>query len=252
MDISPLLTEVKAQLHEEADYKQEAKYLRAFVEGLGSDERFLLPRVITSLSGSRVLGLTYVEGVAIEEVADEDQEERDRVMSLLFELLLIELFELGLVQTDPNFANYRYNPETGQVVLLDFGASKYFPDTFTTAYLDLLASAIEGDRMGMAAAAETAGYSLGPEGSPYREIVLDLLQLALEPISCGEAYDFGESTLPMRLANMGQQIQGNKEYWEVPPMYAAYIHRKIAGLFLLASRLKARVNIHELVLPWLD
>jgi hypothetical protein len=35
-------------------------------------------------------------------------------------------------------------------------------------------------------------------------------------------------------------------------MYAAYIHRKIAGLFLLASRLKARVNIHELVLPWLD
>ena len=252
MDISPLLTEVKAQLHEEADYKQEAKYLHAFVEGLGNDERFLLPRVITSLSGSRVLGLTYVEGVAIEEVADEDQEERDRVMSLLFELLLIELFELGLVQTDPNFANYRYNPETGQVVLLDFGASKYFPDTFTTAYLDLLASAIEGDRMGMAAAAETAGYSLGPEGSPYREIVLDLLQLALEPISCGEAYDFGESTLPMRLANMGQQIQGNKEYWEVPPMYAAYIHRKIAGLFLLASRLKARVNIHELVLPWLD
>ena len=252
MDITPLLTEVKVQLHEEADYKQEAKYLRAFVKGLGDDERFLLPRVIPSLSSSRVLGLTYVEGVAIEDVVNEDQEERDRVMSLLFELLLIELFELGLVQTDPNFANYRYNPETGQVVLLDFGASKYFPDTFTAAYLNLLASAIEGDHMGMAAAAETAGYSLGPEGSPYREVVLDLLQLALEPISCGEVYDFGESTLPMRLAEMGQQIQGNKDYWEVPPMYAAYIHRKIAGLFLLASRLKARVNIYELVQPWLD
>ena len=153
---------------------------------------------------------------------------------------------------EDHYADPNYNPETGQVVLLDFGASKYFPDTFTTAYLNLLASAIEGDRMGMAAAAETAGYSLGPEGSPYREIVLDLLQLALEPISCGEAYDFGESTLPMRLAEMGQKIQGNKEYWEVPPMYAAYIHRKIAGLFLLASRLKARVNIYELVLPWLD
>ncbi len=117
--------------------------------------------MIPSLSSSRVLGLTYVEGVAIEDVVNEDQEERDRVMSLLFELLLIELFELGLVQTDPNFANYRYNPETGQVVLLDFGASNIFPDTFTAAYLNLLASAIEGDHMGMAAAAETAGYSLG-------------------------------------------------------------------------------------------
>ena len=43
-----------------------------------------------------------------------------------------------------------------------------------------------------------------------------------------------------------------KQFWEAPPVDAAYVHRKIVGLFMLAARLKARVNIHELLKPWLD
>ena len=60
----------------------------------------------------------------IETLADAPQAERDRVMTLLFALLLRELFEFRLVQTDPNFANYRFEPETGQLILLDFGATR--------------------------------------------------------------------------------------------------------------------------------
>ena len=68
MDMSPLLTQAKSQLHEEADYEQEALYLNAFVRALGDDERFLLPRVIPSLSSSRILGMTFVHGQPIEDV----------------------------------------------------------------------------------------------------------------------------------------------------------------------------------------
>ena len=57
--------------------------------------------------------MTFVPGVPIEDVAYEHSEERSRVAALLFELLMIELFELRLVQTDPNFANYQYNVDTG-------------------------------------------------------------------------------------------------------------------------------------------
>lgn len=252
IDISPLLAEVKVQLREEADYEQEARYLNAFVRALGEDERFLLPRVIPSLSTPRILGMTYVPGVPIEDVIHEAPEERDRVLSLLFELLLVEMFDLRLVQTDPNFANYRYDPDTGQVVLLDFGASRRFKAAFTGAYRDLLRATVVGDSVGMAEAAERIGYTLGPEGSTYRETLLELATLVLAPLTVDATYDFGQSALPREVAARAGEIQNFREFWEAPPVDVAYIHRKIGGLFMLATRLQARVNVHKLLLPWLE
>ena len=252
IDLKPLLTEIKEQLRDEADYEQEAKYLNAFVRALGDDERFMLPRVIPSLTTDRILAMTFVPGGPIEAVLDEEQEERDRVMSLLFELLFVEMFELRLVQTDPNFANYRYNPDTGQVVLLDFGASRRFKASFTRAYLDLLKAIAASDREGVKEAAERAGYHLGPEGSRYHEVLLDLAETILGPVLNNNSYDFGASTIPAEAAAIGEEVREFKQFWEAPPVDAAYVHRKIVGLFMLAARLKARVNIHELLKPWLD
>ena len=252
IDISPLLAEVKVQLREEADYEQEARYLNAFVRALGEDERFLLPRVIPSLSTPRILSMTYVPGVPIEDVIHEVPEERDRVLSLLFELLLVEMFDLRLVQTDPNFANYRYDPDTGQLVLLDFGASRRFKAAFTGAYRDLLRATVVGDPVGMAEAAERIGYTLGPEGSTYRETLLELATLVLAPLTVDATYDFGQSALPREVAARAGEIQNFREFWEAPPVDVAYIHRKIGGLFMLATRLQARVNVHKLLLPWLE
>ena len=252
IDLKPLLAEVKVQLREEADYEQEAKYLNAFVRALGEDERFCLPRVIPSLTSERILGMTYVPGEPIEQVFEESREERDRVMSLMLELLLVEMFELRLVQTDPNFANYRYDPETGQVVLLDFGASRRFKAAFTHAYRDLLKATIDGDREAMAAAASRAGYQMGPEGSRYRETLLDLALIVLDPIRRDEAYDFGSSELPRQASGMAEEMQSFREFWEAPPVDAAYVHRKVVGLFMMASRLSARVNVNALLRPWLE
>jgi len=252
MDMSPLLAEAKSQLHEEADYEQEARYLNAFVRALGDDERFLLPRVIPSLSSSRILGMTFVPGQPIEDVADANASERNRVAALLFELFMIELFELRLVQTDPNFANYQYNAETGQVVLLDFGASRRFKAALVRGYRDLLAAAITGDRPSMVKAAESIGYHLGPDNSAYRQTLLELADIALVPLIVDRPYDFGRSPIPQQLMQRIEPLRDNSTFWQVPPIDIAYIHRKIGGLFMLATRLNATINVHTLLLPWLD
>jgi predicted unusual protein kinase regulating ubiquinone biosynthesis (AarF/ABC1/UbiB family) len=252
MDMSPLLAEAKSQLHEEADYEQEARYLNAFVRALGDDERFLLPRVIPSLSSSRILGMTFVPGQPIEDVAHADASERNRVAALLFELFMIELFELRLVQTDPNFANYQYNAETGQVVLLDFGASRRFKAALVRGYRDLLAGAIAGDRPSMVKAAESIGYHLGPDNSAYQQTLLELADIALVPLIVNKPYDFGRSPIPQQLMQRIEPLRNNSTFWQVPPIDVAYIHRKIGGLFMLATRLDATINVHELLLPWLD
>jgi len=252
MDMSPLLAEAKSQLHEEADYEQEARYLNAFVRALGDDERFLLPRVIPSLSSSRILGMTFVPGQPIEDVAHADTSERNRVTALLLELFLVELFQLRLVQTDPNFANYQYNPETGQVVLLDFGASRRFKASLVRGYRDLLAGAVAGDRPAMIKSAESIGYQLGPDNSSYQQTLLELADIALVPLTVNEPYDFGRSPIPEQLMQRIEPLRDNSSFWQVPPIDVAYIHRKIGGLFMLATRLSATVNVHELILPWVD
>jgi hypothetical protein len=165
---------------------------------------------------------------------------------------MVELFQLRLVQTDPNFANYQYNTDAGQVVLLDFGASRRFKAGLTNGYRDLLAAAVAGDRESMAKAAESIGYQIGPKGSTYRETLLDLAEIVLVPLTVNEPYDFGRSPIPQQVMARIEPLKNESAFWQVPPVDVAYIHRKIGGLFMLATRLDATVNVHELLLPWLE
>ncbi len=41
---------------------------------------------------------------------------------------------------------------------------------------------------------------------------------------------------------------GIARFWHTPPVDALFLHRKIGGLYLLAARLKARVDIRAIFL----
>jgi len=251
LDIQPLLDDAKKQLKVEADYNKEAKFLQAFGELLAGDDRFVLPEVLPDLVRRTVLPMTYVSGLPIDSVIDLPQQERDRVMSALMELMFTELFELRLVQTDPNFANYQYRRKTGEIILLDFGATRKFKAGFVNNYRKLAAAAIEGDRDKVALAAERVGYAVGEADSEYRTLVLDLFMLALEPLQYEGDYDFAASDIARNMSELGKDAANFKDYWEAPPTDAVYFHRKLGGMFMLASRLKARVNMHDLMQRWL-
>lgn len=247
VDVQPLLDDAKAQLQDEANYLKEARFLERFNAVLGDDERFVLPELVSELTHRNVLAMTYVAGGPIDAIQRRAQRERDRVMTALVDLMLTELFELRMVQTDPNFANYQYRWSSGDIVLLDFGATREFKARFVANYRKLAAAAVEGDRGAMAVAAEKVGYSIGDEDSRYRELVLELLLLALEPLRHDEPYDFAASNLPARLSELGQRATEFADFWHAPPTDVVYFHRKLGGMFMLAARMGARVNVHALI-----
>jgi predicted unusual protein kinase regulating ubiquinone biosynthesis (AarF/ABC1/UbiB family) len=251
LDIQPLLDDAKGQLRDEADYLKEAEFLQAFGDLLRDDKRFILPEVLPELTRGNVLAMTYVSGSPIETITDLPQAERDRVMSDLIELMLLEFFELRMVQTDPNFANYQYRRQSGEIVLLDFGATRRFKASFVNNYRKLARAAMAGDEEKVAAAAARLGYSMGEAGSEYRELVVRVLLIALEPLRADVAYDFVRSDMAHNLSELAEGVSGFRENWELPPTDMVYFHRKVAGMFLLATRLKARVNVHQLVQRWL-
>ncbi|UUV06184.1 AarF/UbiB family protein [Ruegeria sp. YS9] len=107
-DLDPYIQEARSQLHEETDYEREGHHLRHFADLLQSDEAFEIPEFFPDWSTPEVLTMSFLEGRPIEAVSDATSEERNRVSEALVNLTLCEIFEFGMMQSDPNFANYRY------------------------------------------------------------------------------------------------------------------------------------------------
>lgn len=251
MEIDELLEDAKKQLHEEADYILEGQHLAAFYQTLVEDERYLIPWYYEQLSTDAVLAMEYLEGEPIEDLQGLSREDRNQLMSNLLELVFKELFELRLMQTDPNFANYRYQRDTGQIVLLDFGATRKFKLQFVMDYKRLIRAVIAQDDEQIVAAADRLGYKASTASDEYRLFLVEVFYIALEPFIRDEDFNFAESALSERLSELSDRAYGFKEFWQTPPTDILYLHRKLGGMFLLATRMRAEVNCHALVQPWI-
>ena len=251
LDIAPLLAEAKRQLREEADYQAEGMHLQRFYELLAGAPEFVVPASHADLTTKNVLAMSFVGGVPIESMVSGPQAERDRIVSLLVSLLFRELFEFGLMQTDPNFANYQYDPSSKQLILLDFGATRSFVPAFGHGYQRLMRAAMAGDRAAMRQAAMAIGYFDDRTQAKHQTAVLDMIQMALEPLRHAGDFDFGTTDMVQRLRDAGMALGLDRDFWHIPPLDTLFLHRKLGGLYLLAARLKARVNVRQLLAGYL-
>ena len=190
--------------------------------------------------------MNYIEGVPIDEVESLEQTIRNQVVESLIGLFFEELFSFKLMQTDPNFANYLFQIDTGKIVLLDFGATRKIPPEISMGYLALINSGVKNDESGMVNAARDIGFFQDDIDKAYLIQVLGLFRLACEPLINDEAYDFATSGLAQRIKEKGMLINTQQDQWHTPPIDAVFIHRKLAGLYLLAAKLKANINIHRI------
>ena len=156
--MEPLLRAAKEQLAEEADYIREGLQMRRYAERMAGDQRFVVPTLQEDLTRTRILAMSFEEGIPIEALAEEPQELRNEVFERIVELVLREMFEFGAMQTDPNFANYRYRRSDGAVVLLDFGAARDIEPHVVEGYRRLLIAGLTGDAEKVRAEALAIGF----------------------------------------------------------------------------------------------
>lgn len=252
MDVAPLLAEAKRQLHLEADYRQEAAALDRYRALLAGDPRYQVPAVHAALSDERVLAMEFLDGEPVETLANAPAALRDEAATALLDLALHEVFDWGLVQTDPNFANYRVERASGRLQLLDFGATRDYPAEHAAALRELLRACLDGDDADLAAAATAVGY-LAPDDAPaYRAEVVALLRTATEPARHPGRYDFGRCDLAGRMRDALLRIRVELGFTRLPPPDILFLHRKLGGLYLLLRHLGARVAVAERVAPWLE
>lgn len=247
MDIAPLLTAAKAQLHDEADYAAEAAHLRRFGTLLADDAAFVVPSVHDDLSTSRVLAMGYIDSQPLDVLTDAAQDIRDRAATRLIALVLRELFEFRAMQTDPNLANYRFDPASNRLVLLDFGAVRPIDAGVSAAFRALLNAGLTGAPDAIRAAMLDIGYFSSATAPHHQDLIQRMFQTAMEPLRQDTPFDFGRSDLLERLRDMGLAIGTDRDLLHVPPAETLFLHRKIGGMYLLATKLRARVDLGRLV-----
>ena len=243
LDITPLLTEAKRQLHEEADYLREAEQMARYRALLAGSQRFVIPASLPELSGARVLAMDFVAGEPIETLGAAPQAIRDEAMADLLGLVLRELFEFGFMQTDPNFANYRWQADTGRIVLLDFGAARAVPPGTVVAYRRLMEAGLAQDRAGLVAALQVAGF-ISPQVALRHARSLDaMIEVLIAQLGRPGLFDFADRSFVDVLRGHVQTIAADRATWHLPPADTLFVQRKVSGTALLAVKLRARLPL---------
>ena len=247
LDIAPLLIEAKRQLHEEADYIREAQQMQRYRQLLDGESDFIVPAPYPELSGKRVLAMDFIAGQSIETLDAAPQDVRDRIMAALLDLVLRELFEFGFMQTDPNFANYRWQPDGGRIVLLDFGAARAVPEKTVASYRRLMLAGLAQDHDALRDALIEIGFVSPVTLQRHRPALDGMIDILMTHLGRPGLFDFADRSFVDHVRRHAETIIADKAAWHVPPADTLFVQRKVSGTALLAIRMQARLPLLEMV-----
>lgn len=247
LDIAPLLAEAKQQLREEADYLREAEQMRRYGALLAGNPAFIVPAPLPELSSDRILAMDFIPGTPIDTLQAADQPTRDRAMGNLLELVLRELFEFGFMQTDPNFANYRWQAESGRIVLLDFGAARPVPEATIAAYRRLMLAGLADDSAALKSALLEVGF-VSPVTLDRHAPALDaMIAVLMQHLGRPGLFDFADRSFVDEVRQSAETIAADRAAWHIPPADTLFVQRKVSGTALLAVRMAARLPLRDMV-----
>jgi aarF domain-containing kinase len=239
------------ELEVECRYDNEAASQDAMRELVTGDvtlreNKVHVPRVFHQLSTGQVLTTEFARGKTIDNVVEASQEERDRIGRTILYLTMQELFEWRLMQTDPNWGNFLYDPESGVTTLIDFGATRSFPKEFVDGYLRIVWASANRDEETLLNQSYRMGFLTGEENDSMLEAHKWSGFTVGEPFhDSGVPFDFGASQISSR---MGEHTSVFLKHRLTPPPEEVYtLHRKLAGAYMLCIKLGAVIECRDML-----
>jgi predicted unusual protein kinase regulating ubiquinone biosynthesis (AarF/ABC1/UbiB family) len=121
--ITAIVSEFSKRIHEELDFREEARNAATLRRNFAAEPRVVVPEVVPELVTRRVLVLEYVEGTRIDRLHDRiasGDVALDRLLETVIEAYIKMMLEDGVFHADPHAGNLLVDPQ-GRLVLLDFG-----------------------------------------------------------------------------------------------------------------------------------
>lgn len=239
--------ECERVLKQEVDYRKEAKFTQKFKELVADHKYFLVPDVCEQYSTKRVLTLSFMDGERLGDwlKLERDEAEKQFFAERIIELLFLEFFEWGAVQTDPNFGNFLYRPKTKQLVLLDFGACNFYSKTFRREMVSLLKSAMAGDDAELLRKADASGVLDPREAEVTKQGFCKMMKLIVsvyrkenQPFHFGSGEYLGEvRATTIEFANSVK--------FTAPAKDLIFLNRKLGGMFHLLKDLGVKYDLSK-------
>lgn len=131
-----------------------------------------------------------------------------------------------------------------QLGLLDFGATREFRPFFVDNYFEIIDGAARGSRDAVLEYSRAVGFLTGHEAEVMNEAHVDSVMILGQCFREDAPYDFGRQRTTQRMQELVPVMLRHRLCPPPPEVYS--LHRKMSGLFLLATKLGAVINCYPL------
>jgi predicted unusual protein kinase regulating ubiquinone biosynthesis (AarF/ABC1/UbiB family) len=249
------IDELERQIVAETDYAREAENLNFFRTGLAPLDAITVPRLYPELSGARVLTMTMVPGVHLDDflAGRPSQAIRDLVGERLLDLFYFQLLRLEALHADPHWGNYLFSAD-GTIGIVDFGCVKYLRREFVDDLESFLLYPGARDSPEFRRLLEKRFRVMG--GKPTaagRQAMVNFAErfyrrvFPWEPERDAERFDFGDVRVLQDYMRESQALVKSKG---ILPQYI-FLARAELGLYQTLHRLRARVTTSRIVRRYL-
>ncbi|MFT6053031.1 MAG: putative unusual protein kinase regulating ubiquinone biosynthesis (AarF/ABC1/UbiB family) [Halioglobus sp.] len=270
-ELDDWLEAMRAQLHHEIDYLREAQMtgqMAVHVQATNqarrpSSVRYHVPRCYPKYCTEDVLALEFIDGHLVTDahVVQLSQARRSALGEAMLELFLFELYQWGVMQTDPNFGNYLIRKSCDgagdELVLLDFGSVLCCEEGFLVHLGNAIAAGQAEDRSLLLDSLMGLGCLNSSSTNFAKDSFCDFCLQLLEPLRTPQnlppqylnaqgQYCWGQSKL-LRRVGKNAASSAITVHFSTPTRDFAMIARKLTGVFTFIAVLNAEFNAHDLV-----
>ena len=248
--------QLREQLLHEVDYPREIAMTCRAAEELAGDSRYRVPRIYHEFCCPDLIAMEYLEGVSVNDasVTSLSLERRNRLARNMLDLFFKEVYEWHLLQSDPNFGNYRiaFDATNDQLILLDFGSMLAVEGEFFCALGDAIFAAQHQHKEPLIDALKRLGC-LHAGSSPtacdtFANFCVEIMEPMREAnelppqfLNAQGEYRWSETKLMKRAALIAGRSVGNRDF-DLPSEKFALVTRKLIGVFTFISILEAEFN----------